>query len=150
MEEQLSLVNQFEKLARRDERLVDELLGVIKNFKYFRTNTRFAEVPNRDVIAEHFSTILYWLGFLAFKKARFVESYKGKGLDWFLDQSREKAFLTVTETLSRQTLAEYYLKGESRLKTILWAYKDLLSDDRTITKKIFDNFDQIHHLINVI
>jgi hypothetical protein len=147
---QLDLLDQFDRYAKRDERLVDDLIGAIHNFKYFRINTRYSDIKAKAEIEATLGQILYWVAFLAFKKARFIEQHKGKTLDTFLKLTKEAEGLSVSEYLTPDTLSDYYQSGHKRLKTTFMIYKDLLVDDRTITKRILDNFDSIHNITHAI
>jgi hypothetical protein len=144
---QLTLLDNFDKLARRDERLVSDLMQAVSNLKYLRINSRFSDLKPKKEIEESFNQILYWIAFLAWKKARYVEEYKGNWkLDTFLAKTQEKKDLHVTEILDNQTLINGYLNSAKRMQTTFMAYKDLLTDDRAITKRILDNFDNLHTL----
>ncbi len=146
---QLSLLDNFDRLARRDQKLVDELRAHISNIKYFRVNTRYAETENKAELDEVFSQILYWLAFLTHKKAKFIEAHKGQTLDIFLAITKDPSYLNVTDILEVPVLKEYYFNGHKRFKTTCMIYKDLLQEDKLITKRILDNFDKLHTLIHV-
>jgi hypothetical protein len=147
---QLDLLDQFDKGIKRDERLVNELLAALQNFKYFRINTRFSDVGHKQEIDGILGQILYWVAFLAFKKARFIPAHKASTLDSFLKLTKEAEDLSVTEYLTPDTLSQYYQNGHRRLKTTFMIYKDLLVDERTITKRLLDNFDSIHNITHAI
>ena len=145
---QLTLLQDFEKYARRDSKLVDDLVSAIGNLKYFRVNTRFSDFEQKAEIEEALNQVIYWVAFLAFKKARFVDKYRKKNtLEDFLELTKEKSYLSVAESLSQETLKEYYKNAHLRMNTSFMAYKDLLKDERSITKRILDNFDLIHQLV---
>lgn len=144
---QLSLLGDFDKYERRDERLVEELVRSISNFKFLRTNVRYADFKKRDEIEEAFNQILYWTAWVAWKKAKFVPQYKeGYKLDQFLDMTKEARGLSVTQALTTETMAEFFKKAHMRLKTLFMAYKDILQKELVATKRILWYFDEIHNL----
>lgn len=148
---QLTLLDQFDKNIKRDERLVSELIKALLNFKYFKVNTRFSEIHNKADIEKELNNILYWVAFLSWKKSRYVPEYKDNwNLEFFLAKTKEASHVNVTEYLEPDTLSEYYQNGHRRLKSTFMVYKDLLVDERTITKRILDSFDNIHGLTHAI
>lgn len=148
---QLTLLDQFDKYSKRDERLVSELLRALYNFKYFKVNTRFSEIHNKADIEKELNNVLYWVAFLSWKKARYIPEYKDNWkLEYFLAKTKEASHVNVTEYLTPDTLSEYYQNGHKRLKSTFMVYKDLLVDERAITKRILDSFDNIHDLTHVV
>ena len=144
---QLTLLEIFDKSIKRDDKLVQELFEAINNFKYLRTNTRFSELPNKVEIEETLSQTLYWMGWLMWKKAKYVDRYKDNySLDLFLDFTKEKTYLSVTEALSNETLSDYYQNAYQRIKTTFMAYKDLLQGEKVTTKRILMYWEHIHNL----
>jgi hypothetical protein len=148
---QLTLLDAFDKIIKRDQKLVDDLVESVANYKYLRMNTRYSSFQEKDKMNEAFNQIMYWTAFLAFKKSRHVLSYKGRNqLEDFLALTRDKPDIYVTDILDNSYLSECYHKANIRIKTLFMGYKDILSDDRTVTKRILDNFDTLHSLTHVI
>lgn len=143
---QLTLIDQFDKLAGRDQQLVYGIKNGIGNIKYFRVNARFSETKNKKEIDETFGQILYWMAFLGWKKSRHLVEYKGAQLEEFLKLTRERTDISVTESLTVETLREYYWNAHKRFKAHCMAFKDILVEERGIVKRILDNFDKLHTL----
>jgi hypothetical protein len=143
---QLSLIPAFEKTEARELRLVEALLEEIKCVKYYRINTRFSDIKTKDRIESALNTILFQLASLVYRQAKYLDGYRDKPADHYYELTREKSHLNVTDVLSEETLAEYYLKGESRLKTISMAYRDLLHDNREWIDGALKIYKQIHRM----
>lgn len=144
---QLSLLDDFDKYERRDEKLVNELVQAIANFKFLRTNVRYTEFSKRAEIEEMLTQILYWMAWVAWKKAKYVPQYKDDHkLDRFLALTKEASDIYVTESLTPETMAEFFKRAHIRTKTTFMAYKDILQAENTATRRILSYFDTIHNL----
>lgn len=144
---QLSLLDDFDKYTRRDERLVNELLKAISNFKYFRANVPFTDFTAKAKIAEALSQILYWTAWVAWKKAKYVEDYRDDyRLDRFLAFTKDGSYVSVTEPLSKEEMSEFFWNAHKRTKTMFMAYRDILQGEKDATARILRYFDEIHDL----
>ncbi|HEY0751366.1 MAG TPA: hypothetical protein VGD26_09425 [Chitinophagaceae bacterium] len=144
---QLSLLDDFDKYTRRDERLVNELLNAISNFKFFRVNVRFTDFEKRDQMEELLSQILYWVAWIAWKKAKYIDDYRDDyRLDRFLAFTKEASGLSVTEPKTREEMSDYFRNAHRRIKTTFMAYRDILQGETEATKRILRHFDEIHNL----
>jgi hypothetical protein len=144
---QLSLLSDFDKYERRDERLVNELLKAISNLKYFRINVRFTEFNRKDDLESILSQILYWMAWVAWKKAKYLPEYKADyNLDRFLVLTKEAPGLNVTIPLDIETMSEYFRKANIRTKTMFIAYRDILQTEKEPVKRILDYFNKLHDL----
>jgi len=144
---QLSLLEDFDKYERRDERLVNEMLRGISNLKYFRVNVRYTEFNKKKEIEDVISQILYWMAWIAWKKAKYLPEYKEDyKLDRFLAFTKEASGLGVTESLSVETMAKYFRNAHVRTKTIFYAYRDILQNEKDAMNRVLGYFDTIHNL----
>ena len=143
---QLSLIPAFERTEARELKLVEALLEEIKCLKYYRINTRFSGIRTKDRIESALNTILFQIASLIYRQAKYLEGYRDKTVDHYYELTREKSHLNVTDVLDEETLAEYYLRGESRLKTISMAYRDLLQENREWIDGALKIYKQIHRI----
>lgn len=144
---QLSLLEDYDRFSRRDERLVNDLLSAIGNFKFFRTNVRYTDFPKKQEIEEALSQILYWTAWIAWKKAKFVEAYRDDyRLDRFLAFTKEAPGLNVTEIRSQEEMSAFFNSAHKRTKTTFMAYRDILQNETEATRRILKSWDEIHDL----
>lgn len=148
---QLSLLQEYDKLSRRDERLVKDLLSAISNFKYFRVNVRYTDFPKKQEIEDVLSQILYWTAWIAWKKAKYVDGYRDDyRLDRFLAFTKEAPGLNVTEIKSQEEMSTFFHNAHKRTKTTFMAYRDILQNETEATRRILKSWDEIHDLTYVV
>lgn len=148
---QLTLLNDFDKYSRRDERLVNELLKTIGNFKYFRVNVRFTDFVKKQEIEDALSQILYWTAWVAWKKAKYVNDYRDDyKFERFLAFTKEASGLNVTQPLTQEEMSGFFKNAHKRTKTTFMAYRDILQGEVDATRRILRYFDEIHDLTYVI
>ncbi len=143
--QQLSLLEQFDKTKNRQELLVTELIKTIGNIKYFRTCTQFAFIDKvtKETRLSLIEGILYWMAQLAIKQAKGLEKYKDKNYAYFHGLTKDGTFLHMTESVTEETLVEWYQSGSRRARTLLIASRDLIKHDLTISGRIIENFDKL-------
>lgn len=144
---QLSLLDDYDKYSRRDERLVNDLLREIGSYKFFRVNVRYTDFDKKEDIEQVLSQILYWTAWVAWRKAKYVEDYRDDyRLDRFLAFTKEAPGLNVTDIKSQEEMIEYFRKAHIRAKTNFMAYRDILQNEKDATARILRYFDEIHDL----
>ena len=144
---QLTLLEDYDKYSRRDERLVNDLLKAIGNFKFYRTNVRFTDFVKKQEIEDSLSQILYWVAWVAWKKAKYVDDYREDyKLDNFLAFTKEAPGLNVTIPRSQEEMSGFFRNGHKTIKTTFMAYRDILQGEVEATKRILKYFDHIHDL----
>jgi hypothetical protein len=97
------------------------------------------------------SQILYWVAWVAWKKAKYVPSYREDyRFDRFLAFTKEAPGLGVTEPYSQEDMSQFFRNGHKRIKTMFMAYRDILKEELDATKRILKFYDEIHDLTHAI
>lgn len=138
---QLSLLDQFDKNLSRQDRLVDNLIDMIKMCKYYRTCTRFAYMPESKV--DNLTFIMQGLARIAYEVAKDLPSYKGRGIMYFMKYTTDNVYVNMAEPKSIDEVKEQYMVAQSKIKTILMTNKEIISPSINYVNLILKTLDQL-------
>ena len=111
------MIDAFETLERQEARLLDELLDHIKNIKFVRTQIDLSlpeDSKLRKNCVGYLTEVLEELANLCWKLDRKVEPY-----EYYLDKTRVKALLMLSELRSGRELYEMVTRAGSSLKSLI-------------------------------
>lgn len=130
---QLSMLDQFDKIEEKNARLLDELLGHITNIKFVRSQIDLSlpiEDKTRKNCVEYLTEVLDNLATLCW-----FYGPKSEARSYYVDKTRVKAYLSLSELRSVEELYELASGAGSRLKSFLmrlspnkFETKDLIVD----------------------
>ena len=111
------MVDHFDQLERQEARLLDELLSHITNIKFVRTQIDLSlseESKVRKNCVSYYTEILEDIANLCWLLDRKTEPY-----EYYLDKTRTKALLSLSELRSGTELYDLSVSSGSRLKSLL-------------------------------
>lgn len=120
---QLDLIDGLYVQERREARFLDELFSHIKNTRYIKNQVELS-FPCEEAV-QMLERSLYWMAALGFQVSRHLPEYKDKDSEFFVDMTKNKVILGLSEPRTPEEMYECSIKQEGRFRTLVLAYKDV-------------------------
>jgi hypothetical protein len=123
---QLTLIDAFDREDKCYALLVEDLLNLIKLFKFYRTRTSYSEVENKRSFEQLWDGALATLAEIGSKICQKDRKFKSCDLDWWSLQTKDGTYLSMNWTPSVEDVNRYLHNSRKDLMKLVKRHENRL------------------------